>query len=132
MLNEEAILQENRGLHRPLIGGGIGENELEREATVKPYLMVQTEGDREVQRKVNRHIAIELRLDPQDRLWPTSRLLQLILLAAPRQRHVHRLPRQVRGEELDEVVFVAPQVAAAPHAEARGVGAEEVFGIEGG
>ncbi len=28
------------------------DNELEREATVKQYLMVQTEGDREVQRRV--------------------------------------------------------------------------------
>ena len=29
------------------------DNELEREATVKQYLMVQTEGEREVQRKVD-------------------------------------------------------------------------------
>ncbi len=28
------------------------DNELEREATIKPYLTVQTEGEREVQRKV--------------------------------------------------------------------------------
>ena len=31
------------------------DNELEREATVKPYLMVQTEGEREVQRKVDHY-----------------------------------------------------------------------------
>ena len=31
------------------------DNELEREATVKPYLMVQTEGEREVQRKVEHY-----------------------------------------------------------------------------
>ena len=31
------------------------DNELEREATVKPYLMVQTEGDREVQRTVEHY-----------------------------------------------------------------------------
>jgi hypothetical protein len=31
------------------------DNELEREATVKQYLMVQTEGDREVQRKVDHY-----------------------------------------------------------------------------
>ncbi len=31
------------------------DNELEREATVKPYLMVQTEGDREVQRNVDHY-----------------------------------------------------------------------------
>ena len=31
------------------------DNELEREATVKPYLTVQTEGDREVQRKVEHY-----------------------------------------------------------------------------
>jgi hypothetical protein len=30
-----------------------GDNELKREATVKHYLMVQTEGEREVQRKVD-------------------------------------------------------------------------------
>ena len=32
------------------------DNELEREATVKPYLMVQTEGEREIQRKVDHHL----------------------------------------------------------------------------
>lgn len=31
------------------------DNELEREATVKPYLMVQTEGERKVQRKVDHY-----------------------------------------------------------------------------
>ena len=31
------------------------DNELERETTVKQYLMVQTEGEREVQRKVDRY-----------------------------------------------------------------------------
>ena len=31
------------------------DNELEREATVKPYLMVRTEGEREVQRKVDHY-----------------------------------------------------------------------------
>ncbi|MDZ4115309.1 MAG: RhuM family protein [Xanthomonadaceae bacterium] len=31
------------------------DNELEREATVKQYLMVQTEGEREVQRKVDHY-----------------------------------------------------------------------------
>ncbi len=34
------------------------DNELKREATVKHYLMVQTEGEREVQRKVN-HFSLQ-------------------------------------------------------------------------
>ena len=34
------------------------------------------------------------------------------------------------AKELDEVVFVAPQVAATAHAQPRGVRAEEVFCIE--
>jgi len=40
------------------------DNELEREATVKQYLMVQTEGEREVQRKVDHYCWRRPQIEP--------------------------------------------------------------------
>ena len=57
------------------------DNELEREATVKQYLMVQTEGEREVQRKVDHYslqaiIAVGFKIENeravQFRKWATT------------------------------------------------------------
>lgn len=42
------------------------DNELAREATVKQYLMVQTEGDREVQRKVDHYSLQAIHSLPED------------------------------------------------------------------
>ncbi len=65
------------------------DNELAREASVKQYLMVQTEGDREIQRKVDHYslqaiIAVGFKIENeravQDRLFESDfdRLLKQI------------------------------------------------------
>lgn len=48
------------------------DSELEREATVKQYLMVQTEGEREVQRKVDHRLGVRSCIDASPLFRPES------------------------------------------------------------
>jgi hypothetical protein len=59
-----------------------------------------------------------------------ARRSQLVLGAATLHGHLDHALRQVRGEQLDQVVVVAAQVGAAAQRQAGGVGFEQVGGVD--